>query len=231
MSTITVRGNVITTQQITGFKTSATHSADNLAIWANACAVQSYGGNHNWSNDLFSLPTMRLQSGKLSVHGKNVLAYIKAHAPRFHFNSDKGKVVLTGSDAKDGKAFVATGTKTPLLNNDGAPTTDFPLSFVEFLNWAKPKAEPKVPAIKAAPLGAMLEKIGKALESKTLVTGVEEVAIISAQLRAVYLAFEELEARLLAREIPVDMVKAFELLKSGQEGKSKRAGDKVADAV
>lgn len=227
MAIITVLGKVITAQQIAGFKTSAASQAANLSIWANACAVQTYDGNNNWANDLFALPTMRLQSGKLSVQGKNVLAYIKAFAPRFNFNTTKGAVSMTGKDKTDGKLFTMPATKVPLVDDKGEPTTDFNMTFVEFLNWSKPKVEPKSPAIKCGTLEKALEKVTGAIVEHKLVGSGEEVAALALQLRAAFAIVEALSVKLNGAAIPVDMVLANQLLASGQNGKSKRAGGKV----
>lgn len=230
MATINVNGKVITGQQIAGYKTSANNLADNLTIWANACAIQTYNGNNNWANDLFSLPAMRLQSGKLSAQGKNVLAYIKAHAPRFHFDSVKGKVVMTGKDTKDGKAFVMTGTKQPLINDAGETVTDFPLTFVEFLNWAKPVKETKAPTLKAATVSGQIEKALEAFNGKTFAGSAEEVRQLANNLKAAFVAFATF-ADVLEGTNEIDAAKVAELLKSGQAGKSERAGGKVVDAA
>jgi hypothetical protein len=157
MTTIKVNGSIVTGATIDGFKSNAANAASDLSVWANACAIQTYSGNNNWANMLFALPNMQLATGELSAHGKKVLAYVKAHAPRFAYSKDK-KVHMTGKDKADGKAFTDVNG-APLLDKAKQPATDFPLSFGEFLNFVRPPA-PKTTALNAQ---TVINQVAKAL--------------------------------------------------------------------
>ena len=228
---VTVAGKIITGQQIAAFKTSAASAGENMTVYANACAVQLYQGNRNWINDLFALPTMRLANGKLSAMGKNVLAYIKAHAPRVHYNSAKGLVVF--SDAKTlGKAFTVTGGGAPLLDAAGEPSTDFPMGYTDFLNWSKPKQEKAQASLKAGTVSGQINKALAEITAGNFAATAEEAASLAAELAELMAKVAALhakkEAAKPAESQGVDATMAAQLLKSGQAGKSKRAGGKVA---
>jgi hypothetical protein len=229
--TVTVGGKVITGQQIAAFKTGAKTAGENLTVWANACAVQLYQGNANWINDLFEVPTMRLTNGKLSAAGKNVLAYIKAHAPCVSFNTAKGKIVYSDNNKTKGKAFRQTGIDSPLLDAAGEPTTDFPLTFSEFLNWEKAKGEPKAPAsLKASTVSGQVEKALTELAAGNFAATAEECAALASQLAALISKVDDMHAKKEAakpiEEQGVDVARA-EQLQGLKPGKSGRAGGKV----
>lgn len=235
-SPIIVNGKIITGQQIAGFKTSATNAAESLGVWANACAIQTYQGNNDWANSLFSLPTMRLASGKLSVQGKGVLAYIKAHAPLFNFDTVAGKAKFNGAKAKkDGRAFTLTGEKVALTNEAGEPSTDFPLSFTEFLNFSKPKVEKPAASLKAGTVQNQVEKALTELAAGNFAATAEEAKALADTLASLLAKVASLhakkEAQKPAEEQGIDATLAEQLLKSGQAGKSKRAGGKVEKAA
>lgn len=230
-SVVTVAGKIITGQQIAAFKTSTANAGENMTVYANACTIQLYQGNPNWANDLFALPTMRLANGKLSAMGKNVLAYMKAHAPRVHYNSVKGKIVF--SDAKAlGKAFTVTGGGAPLLDAAGEPSTDFPMGYTDFLNWSKPKQEKAPASLKAATVSGQINKAMAELAAGNFAATAEEAASLAAELAELMAKVAALHAKKEAAKPVeaqgVDAVMVSQLLKSGQAGKSKRAGCKVA---
>ena len=230
-SVVTVAGKIITGQQITAFKNSTANAGENMTVYANACAIQLYQGNPNWANDLFALPTMRLTNGKLSAMGKNVLAYMKAHAPRVHYNSTKGKIVF--SDAKSlGKSFTVTGGGAPLLDAAGEPSTDFPMGYTDFLNWSKPKQEKAPVSLKAATVSGQINKALAEITAGNFAATAEEAASLAAELAELMAKVAALhakkEAAKPAESQGVDATMATQLLKSGQAGKSKRAGGKVA---
>lgn len=230
-SVVTVAGKIITGQQIAAFKTSTANAGENMTVYANACAIQLYQGNPNWANDLFALPTMRLTNGKLSAMGKNVLAYMKAHAPRVHYNSTKGKIVF--SDAKTlGKAFTVTGGGAPLLDAAGEPSTDFPMGYTDFLNWSKPKQEKAPISLKAATVSGQINKALAELTAGNFAATAEEAASLAAELAELMAKVAALHAKKEAFKPAeaqgVDEVMASQLLQSGRAGKSKRAGGKIA---
>lgn len=230
-SVVTVAGKIITGQQIAAFKNSTANAGENMTVYANACAIQLYQGNPNWANDLFALPTMRLTNGKLSAMGKNVLAYMKAHAPRVHYNSTKGKIVF--SDAKTlGKAFTVTGGGAPLLDAAGEPTMDFPMGYTDFLNWSKPVQEKAPVSLKAGTVSGQINKALAEITAGNFAATAEEAASLAAELAELMAKVAALhtkkEAQLPAEARQVDAVQAAKLLASGQAGKSKRAGGKIA---
>lgn len=228
---VTVAGKIITGQQIAAFKTSTANAGENMTVYANACAIQLYQGNRNWINDLFALPTMRLANGKLSAMGKNVLAYIKAHAPRVHYNSAKGLVVF--SDAKAlGKAFTVTGGGAPLLDSSGEPTMDFPIGYTDFLNWSKPKQEKAPVSLKAATVSGQINKALAELTAGNFAATAEEAGALAAELAELMAKVAALhakkEAAKPAESQGVDAAMVEKLANPGAKGKNTRAGGKVA---
>jgi hypothetical protein len=231
---VTVGGKVITGQQIAAFKTGAKTAGENLTVWANACTVQLYQGNANWANGLFDMPTMRLANGKLSAMGKNVLAYMKAHAPCVSFNTAKGKIVYSDNNKTKGKAFRQTGLNSPLLDADGEATTDFPLTFSEFLNWEKAKGEPKAPAsLKASTVSGQVEKALTELGNGNFAATAEECAALAAQLADLMAKVATMHAKKEAQK-PIEQqgvdADRAEQLQGLKPGKSGRAGGKVESA-
>ena len=228
---VTVAGKIITGQQIAAFKTSTANAGETMTVYANACAVQLYQGNPKWSNDLFALPTMRLANGKLSAMGKNVLAYMKAHAPRVHYNTAKGKIVF--SDAKAlGKAFTVTGGGAPLLDAAGEPSTDFPMGYTDFLNWSKPKQEKAPASLKAATVSGQINKALAELTAGNFAATAEEAASLAAELADLMAKVAALhakkEAAKPAESQGVDAAMVEKLANPGAKGKNTRAGGKVA---
>lgn len=230
-SVVTVAGKIITGQQIAAFKNSTANAGENMTVYANACAIQLYQGNRNWINELFALPTMRLANGKLSAMGKNVLAYIKAHAPRVHYNSAKGLVVF--SDAKAlGKSFTVTGGGAPLLDEAGEPSTDFPMGYTDFLSWSKPKQEKAPASLKAGTVSGQINKALAELAAGNFAATAEEAASLAAELADLMGKISALHAKKEAakpvEEQQVDAAMVEKLANPGAKGKNTRAGGKIA---
>jgi hypothetical protein len=193
---------------------------------------------------MLSNGAFRLSTGKLSALGREVFAYIKAHAPLIAEDTKTGrfatrkvkptnplfKTFVNPSDVdSDGKA------KLCLIETDadGQPLEvperiyDFALSFDEWRTLEKAEKEPAVVSVKATAVQAQLEKAMAAIVEKRFTASAEESAALldtvlkfQADLVAVAAALADVKAADVAQ---VDAVKAGELLKSGQAGKSTRA--------
>ena len=256
---IMVKGKIITSQQITGFQTSASNLQANISVWANAGTIQLYKGNSNWLNDMFQLEAFRLKSGKLSAFGKSVLAYIKAHAPLVKFNEAKGKASRAGN--KDNRLYsvfvipglmeadevyekdVPTIAIKPILDDNGEPVKDeagiaqfepdfdFTYTFSEFLNLDKAPKAPSTAPLKATTVSGQLKKVLEALENKKFSASAGEVAKLAGELADLYALVYTFAAQLDGALPALDVDMANRLAASGQKGKSAKAGDKVEGPV
>lgn len=230
---ITIRGQIITAQQISGIASKLASQSDSITVWANYCALHAVQ-HHNTAPlaAMLNNPAFKLASGKASKLGGEVLAYIKAHAPQIQL------------DAESGAPKVAKmGDKNPLrgmfqnpaeLDDNGKPAIvapgDFALSFDEWRNLEKAAKEPTEPKVKAATVAKKLAEVQAAMQAGKLVASVEELAELAEAAKALFMALDSQHTAEAAKVEPVDAEKAAELLKSGQAGKATRAGGKVAAA-
>ena len=230
---ITIRGQIITAQQINSIAGKLASQSDSITVWANYCALHAVQ-HHNTAPlaAMLQNPAFKLASGKASKLGGEVLAYIKAHAPQI------------GLDAESGAPKVAKmGDKNPLRgqfqnpaerDDNGKPAIvapgDFALSFDEWRNLEKAAKEPTEPKVKAATVAKKLAEVQAAMAAGKLVASAEELAELAEAAKALFLALDAQHSTEAAKAEPVDAEKAAELLKSGQGGKATRAGKKVANA-
>ena len=228
---ITVRGQIITAQQINGIASKLANQAESITVWANYCALHAIQ-HHNTAPlaAMLQNPAFKLASGKASKLGGEVLAYIKAHAPQI------------GLDAESGAPKVAKmGDKNPLRGMFQNPAErdesgkaaivapgDFALTFDEWRNLEKAAKEPTEPKIKAATIAKKLGEVREAMAAGKLVASAEELAELAEAAKALFLALDAQHSAEAAKAEPVDAEKAAELLKSGQAGKATRAGKKAA---
>lgn len=245
-SVLTVQGKQVTGTIIAAYAKRIGSIDDVLSVWANAATLQvAVYGNRNWLDTLFTMPTLRLQSGELSKAGKEVFKYVSEHCPRIVWDKESKKFGLTKlvKDSILETHFVAVGATKEggdiiaHRNKFYLPHGDFALTFTEFKNLEKaPKVKEEVePSMTAK---AFIKQAEKALECFTekRFTGTPD-ELLSASLRAkeLYLAIDamfNLAAAKAAEADPVsveiDPVMAAQLHASGQKGKALRAGDKVA---
>lgn len=230
---ITVRGQIITAQQINSIAGKLASQSESITVWANYCALHAVQ-HHNTAPlaAMLQNPAFKLASGKPSKLGAEVLAYIKAHAPQI------------GIDAESGAPKVAKmGDKNPLRgqfqnpaerDESGKPTIvapgDFALTFDQWRNLEKAAKEPTEPKVKAATIAKKLGEVREAMAAGKLVASAEELAELAEAAKALFLALDAQHSAEAAKAEPVDAAKAAELLKSGQAGKAARAGGKVAAA-
>ena len=228
---ITVRGQIITAQQINGIASKLANQSESITIWANYCALHAVQ-HHNTAPlaAMLQNPAFKLASGKASKLGGEVLAYIKAHAPQI------------GIDAESGAPKVAKmSDKNPLrgqfqnpaeLDDNGKPAIvapgDFALTFDEWRNLEKAAKEPTEPKVKAATIAKKLGEVREAMAAGKLVASAEELRELAEAAKALFLALDAQHSAEAAKAEPVDAEKAAELLKSCQGGKATRAGKKVA---
>lgn len=230
---ITVRGQIITAQQISGIASKLAGQSESITVWANYCALHAIQ-HHNTAPlaAMLQNPAFKLASGKASKLGGEVLAYIKAHAPQI------------GVDAENGAPKVAKmGEQNPLRGKFQNPAErdengkaaiveagDFALTFDEWRSLEKVAKEPAEPKIKAATVAKKLGEVKAAMQAGKLVASVEELAELAEAAKALFLALDAQHSSEAAKVEPVDAQKAAELLQSGQAGKAIRAGGKVANA-
>ncbi len=228
---ITIRGKVVTAQQISAFSEKLASQSDVVTVWANYCAAHAIG--HNNTAPLAAMlanKAFKLASGKPSKLGAEVLAYIKAHAPQIQLDAATGAPkVAKMSDANPLKGHFQNPAE---LDENGKPTPvepgDFALTFDDWRNMAKAEKEKVEPKVKAATIAKKLGEVSAAMAAGKLVASVEELAELAAAAKALFLAIDAQHSTEAAKVEPVDAAKAAELLKSGQAGRSARAGGKVA---
>ena len=229
---ITVRGQIITAQQINSISSKLASQSDAITVWANYCALHAVQ-HHNTAPlaAMLQNPAFKLASGKASKLGGEVLAYIRAHAPQIGIDAESGapKVAKMGDKNPlrgmfQNPAEIDDDTQKPAIVAPG----DFALTFDEWRNLEKAAKEPTEPKIKAATIAKKLGEVREAMAAGKLVASVEELAELAEAAKALFLALDAQHSAEAAKAEPVDAEKAAELLKSGQGGKATRAGKKAA---
>lgn len=228
---ITIRGQIVTAQQISGFSSKLASQSESITLWANYCAIHAVAF-HNTAplSAMLQNPAFKLASGKASKLGGEVLAYIKAHAPQIGLDAESGAPkVAKMADANPLKGqFVNPADR----DENGKPAIvepgDFALTFDDWRNLEKVAKEPTEPKVKAATVAKKLAEVKTALAAGKLVASAEELAELAEAAKALFLALDSQHSAEAAKAEPVDTAKAAELLKSGQAGKATRAGGKVA---
>ena len=230
---ITVRGQIITAQQINGIAAKLANQAESITVWANYCALHAVM-HHNTAPlaAMLNNPAFKLASGKPSKLGAEVLAYIKAHAPQIGLDAESGapKVAKMGEQNPQRGQFL-----NPAERDDNGKAAivapgDFALTFDQWRNLEKAAKEPTEPKVKAAAVAKKLAEVREALAAGKLVASAEELRELAEAAKALFLALDAQHSTEAAKAEPVDAEKAAELLKSGQAGKATRAGGKVAAA-
>lgn len=253
IKSLTVQGVTVDARLITAYTKSFAKHETILSVWANAATIQlAQHGNRNWMDSLFNLPAMRVKSGALSKLGNELANYIKAHFPRFVWDKENNKVALVKLQKESVLAthFVAVGgnekTEGALQVRDKfyLPFGDFALTFTEFKNLEKPDTEKEevAPKMTAVAFAKQADKALECFKDGRFVGTAEELlsAMHKAELlfkaMAVQIAKQEADAQkklaesgiAATAEDKVDTAMATQLLASGQNGKSKRPGGKVA---
>ncbi|OCX57190.1 hypothetical protein [Stutzerimonas stutzeri] len=232
--TITIRGKVITSQQVAAFGKGLAAQSEAITVWANYCAIHAVA-HHNIEplNAMLQNAAFRLSTGKLSKLGGEVAAYIKAHAPQIQLNAETRRYIVARMKA-DNPRFQKFANPAQ-LDDAGKPAiveaADFALTFDEWRTLEKAEKEQKPVTLKASTVTGQIGKVLEAIQQKRLSASVEEADTLLADVLKLQAELVSLTAKLKADVEPIDADKAAELLKSGQSGKSKRAGGKVAAAV
>lgn len=228
---ITIRGKVVTAQQISGIAGKLASQSESITLWANYCALHAVAYfNTAPLAAMLNNPAFKLASGKPSKLGAEVLAYIKAHAPQIGLDAESGapKVVQISDKNPLRGQFVNPAER----DDNGKPTIvapgDFALTFDEWRNLEKVAKEPTEPKVKAATVAKKLGEVREALAAGKLVASAEELAELAEAAKALFLALDAEHSAEAAKDEPVDTAKVAELLKSGRAGKATRAGKKVA---
>lgn len=231
--TITIRGKVITSQQVAAFGKGLAAQSEAITVWANYCAIHAVV-HHNIEplNAMLQNGAFRLTTGKLSKLGGEVAAYIKAHAPQIQLDTKTGRYIVARMKA-DNPRFQKFANPAN-LDGDGKPAIveagDFALTFDEWRTLEKAAKEPKPATLKAATVANQLAKAMEAINSKAFSATADEARELAKQLSDLFVTVDFVASQLASKVEPIDADKAAELLKSGQAGKSKRAGGKVAAA-
>ncbi|MBU1805191.1 MAG: hypothetical protein KKC02_09050 [Gammaproteobacteria bacterium] len=228
--TVTIRGKVITAQQVAAFGKSLASQSEAITVWANYCALHAVA-HHNVEplNGMLQNVAFRLSTGKLSKLGNEVAAYIKAHAPQIQLDSKTGRYIVARMKA-DNPRFQKFADPSQLVDDKPAivEAADFALTFDEWRTLEKAAKEPKPATLKAATVTGQIGKVLEAIKQKRFSASAEEADALLSEALKLQAELVSLTAKLKADAEPVDTAKVSELLKSGQEGKSKRAGGKVA---
>jgi len=231
--TVTIRGKVITAQQIAAFGKGLAAQSDVITTWANYCAIHAVV-HHNIEplNAMLQNGAFRLATGKLSKLGGEVVSYIKAHAPQVQLDSKTGRYIVARMkpDNPRFKKFANPAN----LDADDKPAIvdagDFALTFDQWRTLEKAAKKPNSAPLKASTVANQLTKALDAINSKAFSATAEEARELAKQLSELFVTVDFVASQLASKAEPVDDGKVTELLKSGQSGKSKRAGGKVADA-
>lgn len=230
---ITIRGQIITAQQISGIAGKLASQSESITVWANYCALHAVM-HHNTAPlaAMLQNPAFKLASGKASKLGGEVLAYIKAHAPQIGLDAESGapKVAKMGEQNPQRGQFQNPAERDENGKAAIVAPGDFALTFDEWRNLEKVAKEPTEPKVKAATVAKKLAEVKTALAAGKLVASAEELAELAGAAKALFLALDAEHTAEAAKVEPVDAAKAAELLKSGQSGKATRAGGKVAAA-
>lgn len=236
---IIVQGKQVNPSVIAAFARRVESLDEVLSVWANAGALQlAQHGNINWLAKLFEMPVLRLKSGDLSKLGQEVMRYVSAHYPAVKWDKENGKVcrAKVNKDNIQCSHFVdltAKGVSETVVEQRGKfwrPHGDFSLTLVEFRNLDRTSAESDdktLPTVNAKAFIKQAEKALAALEGKRFIGASDELEAAAAKAKSLFLMLEAMTAKAVEKELSVDMEKAAELLKSGQAGKSIRAGGKV----
>lgn len=229
-ATITVRGKIITAQQVAAFGKSLANQSEAITVWANYCAIHAVT-HHNIEplNAMLQNAAFRLSTGKLSKLGGEVAAYVKAHAPQIQLDSKTGRYIVARMKA-DNPRFQKFANPAQLVDDKPAivEAADFALTFDEWRTLEKAEKEQKPVVLKAATVANQLAKALDAINSKAFSATAEEARELAKQLSDLFVTVDFVASQLASKVEPIDADKAAELLKSGQSGKSKRAGGKVA---
>lgn len=251
--TLTVQGTAVDSRVIAAYAKRVGSIDTILSVWANAATLQvAVHGNRNWLDSLFAMPTLRLKSGELNKAGKEVLSYITAHCPRVVWNKEHQTIGLTKLQKESILAthFVAVGADKESevvslhRNKFYQPHGDFALTLTEFKNLQKPEVEKEEQEEKMTAV-AFAKQADKALacfKAERFTGTPDELLAAAVKAKALFLALDAAHtaaenAKLKAMQEAgtaatgadvLDTAKAAELLASGQNGKSKRAGQKVA---
>ena len=230
---ITIRGQIVTAQQINGIAGKLASQSESITLWANYCALHAVAYfNTAPLAAMLNNPAFKLASGKASKLGGEVLAYIKAHAPQIGLDAESGapKVAQMSDKNPLRGQFVNPAER----DDNGKPAIvapgDFALTFDEWRNLEKVAKEPTEPKVKAATVAKKLAEVRAAMAAGKLVASAEELAELAEAAKALFMALDAEHSAEAAKAEPVDTAKAAELLKSGQAGKATRAGGKVAAA-
>lgn len=226
-----IRGKQVNSQTIGAIAGRFAGQSADVTVWANYCALHAVKF-HNFDalKRMLQNPAFLMASGKPSKLGRDVLAYIQAHAPQIKLDDDTGAPRIPQmSDANPLKGHFQNPAE---LGDNGKPTIvepgDFALTFDEWRNLEKVAKEPTEPKVKASTVAKKLAEVKTALAAGKLVASAEELAELAEAAKALFLALDSQHSAEAAKVEPVDAEKNAELLKSGQGGKATRAGKKVA---
>ncbi|WP_443699607.1 hypothetical protein [Pseudomonas sp.] len=244
-SVLTVQGKQVTGTIIAAYAKRIGSIDDVLSVWANAATLQvAVYGNRNWLDSLFTMPTLRLQSGELSKAGKEVFKYVSEHCPRIVWDKESKKFGLTKlvKDSILETHFVAVGAAKEggdiisHRNKLYLPHGDFALTFSEFKNLEKaPKdVEEKEPSMTAKAFAKQAEKALDCFANQRFTGTPDELLAAALRAKELFLALDaafDAATKLVADKAPdgvaVDQQMANQLDASGRNGKAKRAGGKV----
>lgn len=229
---ITIRGKVVTAQQIAAFGKSLANQSDVITTWANYCALHAIQ-HHNTAplNAMFNNAAFRLSTGKLSKLGTEVFAYCKAHAPLLQLDTKTGAYIVgkVKPDSPRFKKFANPADRDADGHAKLVEPGDFALSFDEWRVLEKAATEPKPVVLKATTVANQLAKALEAINKRAFSATAEEAQQLAKQLSDLFVTVEFVASQLAAKAEPIDPAKVMEVAKSGDGGKNKRAGGKTGN--
>lgn len=261
INSFTVQGVTVNNAVIAAYTKRLNSATTTLSIFANAAAIEASKGNLNWATKLFSTLTLKSgelsKQGKdvLAYIQRHypLLTWDKD-------NKSIGRK-KQGADSIFNTAFLAptSAQHADVIEHNGKhylPLGDFELTFEQFLNL--PKAKKEEPDTEPSmQVKAFAKQANKALEfangmrlvgsSDEFITAIVAAEAILKQLHAAHAATISAQAagqqrtaniqaagpvaEVSPENMPLDMTMAEQLHKSGQAGKSVRAGNKVEVAA
>lgn len=184
---ISLRGQEVNNALIGTFKTRLGKINDTLTQWANAGACQFViDGNPNWLKDLFSQDELRLMNGGLSARGREVKAYITAHAP-INITEKEGDVTIALTKNRKNRGLFFDPMQK---DDDGAPVKvdaatnpEWALDLRAFTNAMADSGKPEGKSKKAATLANQLTQMAALVagekEGVEVIGSAEELAALS----------------------------------------------------
>lgn len=242
---ITMNGKNYTATTIKGISqrvgTAGEKRDADITELVSVCAMQAASGNLNWFNDylLTTKGVLHVVTGKPTIEGKAILAYLKLVYPAVEFvDQEKAFDFVEGVNREKyftGEVREKKGKKIKVKAPFDTDFAGFPLTFGAFKNeWHEEKKNDDPKPFKAKALIGRLSKLSETVEER----GIDHHNIDDADIIAMEKALSDEYARVMAeitaakRRSESTNLEAVEQLSSVTGGHEKRADtDRAAHAA